>query len=255
MNRFWTCAKGFLHARQTAPSKQRLLHARLFSMNNGPCFKSHYEVLGVPTSATKKEIRDGYIKNSKLYHPDNDPSDPTLHQKFVAVQQAYDILSSDEKRQAYDARNIHYAHRSSSASSSYSQHTASWGDHEKATKEQMKNRAFWTDPEYHRRDPETRKVRFFGREFEAKEANRLTVVFTLLWMTIGTAFVYVYTKYAYGRRQYEVLESEKQKRISQEYSSMREEAMTTSRAEAMERIKERMKVKADEEKNDDEDDR
>jgi len=64
--------------------------------------KSHYETLGVPSSASKKEIRDAYIEKSKLCHPDNDPLDSTLHVKFLAVQEAYDILSTDAKRKEYD---------------------------------------------------------------------------------------------------------------------------------------------------------
>jgi len=253
MNLFWMRAKGILHLRQTASPRERLLlKSRPFSVNHGPCFKSHYEVLGVSTSATKKEIRDGYIKNSKLCHPDNDPSDPTLHQKFLAVQQAYDILSSDEKRHAYDAGRTHHF-RQSSTSSSYSQHSASWGEDTEATKEQVKNRAFWTDPEYHRRNKETQKMRMFGREFETKEANRIIVIFAMLWMTLGTAFVYYYVKYVFGRREYEAIE--KQRRIAQNYSSVREAATTTSRTEAMDRLKGRLKVKADQEKKDDDDDR
>jgi len=64
--------------------------------------KSHYEILGVPSSASKKEIRDAYIEKSKLCHPDHDPLDSTLHVKFLAVQEAYDILSTDTKRKEYD---------------------------------------------------------------------------------------------------------------------------------------------------------
>jgi len=75
---------------------------RLFLSSNASLGKTHYETLGVPTFASKKEIRNAYIDKSKQYHPDSDPSDPSLHQKFVAVQLAYDVLSSDKKRGAYD---------------------------------------------------------------------------------------------------------------------------------------------------------
>jgi len=96
-------------------------------------------------------------------------------------------------------------------------------------------------------------MRMFGREFETKEANRIIVIFAMLWMTLGTAFVYYYVKYVFGRREYEAIE--KQRRIAQNYSSVRESATTSSKAEAMERLKDRLKVKADQEKNDDDDDR
>lgn len=75
---------------------------RFFSAHASSTRKSHYETLNVTANASKKEIRDAYIKKSKLYHPDNDPSDPSLHEKFVAIQEAYDVLSSDQKRREYD---------------------------------------------------------------------------------------------------------------------------------------------------------
>jgi len=75
---------------------------RFFSARASSTRKSHYETLNVTANASKKEIRDAYIQKSKLYHPDNDPSDPSLHEKFVAIQEAYDVLSSDQKRREYD---------------------------------------------------------------------------------------------------------------------------------------------------------
>ena len=56
--------------------------------------KSPYEVLGIPRTATKDEIKTAYMDRIRQYHPDNDPTDTTLHTKFVAVQDAYDLLQS-----------------------------------------------------------------------------------------------------------------------------------------------------------------
>ena len=45
----------------------RLVNCRLFSFDGRLSLKSHYETLGVSVSASKKEIREGYIKKSKVW--------------------------------------------------------------------------------------------------------------------------------------------------------------------------------------------
>jgi len=229
-------------------STTKLLFRRLFSTNS-TCFKSHYEVLGVPTSASKKDIKDGYIRNSKLYHPDNDPSDPTLHEKFLAVQEAYDVLSNDIKRKEYDVGK--FFHRSTTTSHHHQRHqhqqSAEWSE----PKEKEKNRAFWTDPEYQRMKPNSRKTRIFGREFDSKETNRLVVIGAFIWMTLGTVFVYVYVKYVFGQN--ELIAIERQKRISRQYQAVRDEALSSTREEALEKLQSRLKERKIGKKNDGDD--
>lgn len=57
-----------------------------------------YEILGVEVDATQEEIKVAYRKQSMVHHPDKG-GDPA---KFQAVNQAYQILSNDEKRKRYD---------------------------------------------------------------------------------------------------------------------------------------------------------
>lgn len=61
-----------------------------------------YEVLGVPRNASKQEIKKAYYNLAKKYHPDTN-KDPGAHQKFTEISNAYEVLSDDEKRKAYDA--------------------------------------------------------------------------------------------------------------------------------------------------------
>jgi len=61
--------------------------------------KDYYKVLGVPESATDKEIRRAYRKLAKEHHPD---SNPGHEETFKEISAAYDVLSDDEKRKAYD---------------------------------------------------------------------------------------------------------------------------------------------------------
>jgi molecular chaperone DnaJ len=63
--------------------------------------RDFYEVLGVSKTATKDEIRSAYRKLAKKYHPDIN-KDPDAPKKFEEVQEAYDVLSDDNKRAQYD---------------------------------------------------------------------------------------------------------------------------------------------------------
>jgi curved DNA-binding protein CbpA len=64
---------------------------------------THYEVLEVPEQASATDIRQAYRRLVLLTHPDRTP-DPTAHQRYLAVNRAYEILSAPAKRQFYDAQ-------------------------------------------------------------------------------------------------------------------------------------------------------
>lgn len=64
--------------------------------------RDYYEVLGVPRSATKDEIKRAYRKLALKYHPDRNPGDKEAEEKFKEISEAYEVLSDDRKREAYD---------------------------------------------------------------------------------------------------------------------------------------------------------
>jgi molecular chaperone DnaJ len=64
--------------------------------------KDYYETLGVDRSADAEEIRKSYRKLARKYHPDLNPGDKAAEERFKKVQEAYDVLSDDEKRKVYD---------------------------------------------------------------------------------------------------------------------------------------------------------
>ncbi|GBC00827.1 hypothetical protein RclHR1_03990004 [Rhizophagus clarus] len=63
--------------------------------------KDLYETLGVDKKASQAEIKKAYYSLAKKYHPDTN-KDPTSKEKFVQIQEAYDVLSDEEKRAQYD---------------------------------------------------------------------------------------------------------------------------------------------------------
>jgi DnaJ-class molecular chaperone len=64
--------------------------------------RDYYEVLGVPRDATPEAIKKAYRGLARKYHPDMNPGDKTAAAHFNEVQQAYDVLSDQEKRSRYD---------------------------------------------------------------------------------------------------------------------------------------------------------
>jgi DnaJ-class molecular chaperone len=61
-----------------------------------------YSVLGVPRTASDKEIRSAYRKLARKYHPDVTPGDRTAEERFKEITAAYEVLSDAEKRKKYD---------------------------------------------------------------------------------------------------------------------------------------------------------
>ena len=63
--------------------------------------KDYYEVLGVSKNATDSEIKSAFRKLAKKYHPDVS-KEPDAAEKFKECQEAYAVLSDQNKRQQYD---------------------------------------------------------------------------------------------------------------------------------------------------------
>tara|TARA_R110002126_G_scaffold1490_5_gene8755 strand:+ start:21685 stop:22833 length:1149 start_codon:yes stop_codon:yes gene_type:complete len=64
--------------------------------------RDYYEVLGVEKGADATTIKKSYRKLAMKYHPDQNPGDAAAETKFKEAAEAYDVLSSDEKRSKYD---------------------------------------------------------------------------------------------------------------------------------------------------------
>lgn len=62
----------------------------------------YYELLEVSKDSDKSTIKKAYRKMAMKYHPDKNPDDNDAEEKFKAVNEAYQVLSDDEKRAIYD---------------------------------------------------------------------------------------------------------------------------------------------------------
>ena len=65
-----------------------------------------YQVLGVPKSASEKEIKSAFRKLAKKYHPDQNKDNPQAKARFTEVNTAYEIVGDKTKRAQFDAGEI-----------------------------------------------------------------------------------------------------------------------------------------------------
>ncbi|MCY4061022.1 MAG: DnaJ domain-containing protein [Chloroflexi bacterium] len=64
--------------------------------------RDYYAVLGVSRDAGDDEIKKAFRQKAKQYHPDANPDDAQAEARFKEVNEAYEVLSDEEKRSAYD---------------------------------------------------------------------------------------------------------------------------------------------------------
>jgi curved DNA-binding protein len=65
-------------------------------------FQDYYGILGVPKTATPKEIKAAFRKLARKHHPDLNQNDPAAEKRFKEINEANEVLSDPEKRRRYD---------------------------------------------------------------------------------------------------------------------------------------------------------
>lgn len=65
-------------------------------------YKDYYKILGVDRKASADDIRSAYRKLAVKYHPDKNPGDKKSEDKFKEINEAYQVLSDEQKRARYD---------------------------------------------------------------------------------------------------------------------------------------------------------
>ncbi|MEC5388025.1 molecular chaperone DnaJ [Uliginosibacterium sp. H3] len=64
--------------------------------------RDYYEALGIARDASEDDIKKAYRKMAMKYHPDRNPDSKDAEEKFKEIKEAYEVLSDDQKRGAYD---------------------------------------------------------------------------------------------------------------------------------------------------------
>jgi len=73
-------------------------------------FRDYYEVLGVPRTASEKDIKRAYRQLARKHHPDLQPQAERAKasERFKEINEAYEVLSDPEKRKRYDLLGENY---------------------------------------------------------------------------------------------------------------------------------------------------
>ena len=64
--------------------------------------KDYYSILGVNKKATDEEMKKAFRKLAVKYHPDKNPGNKEAEEKFKEAAEAYEVLSSADKKAQYD---------------------------------------------------------------------------------------------------------------------------------------------------------
>jgi DnaJ-class molecular chaperone len=70
--------------------------------------RDYYEVLGVEKSAGQQQVKEAYRKLAFQYHPDRNGQDAASVEKMKEINEAYAVLSDQEKRSRYDGLRQQY---------------------------------------------------------------------------------------------------------------------------------------------------
>lgn len=79
-----------------------LLLLTLCSLPTATSAIDYYRVLEVGKHSSTRDIKKAFRKKASKYHPDKNPGDQEAHDRFVEINRAYEVLSDDGKKRAYD---------------------------------------------------------------------------------------------------------------------------------------------------------
>lgn len=65
---------------------------------------NYYQLLGISSNASPEEVKKAFRSLARRYHPDVNPGDRNAEEMFKQINEAYDILSDENKRQQYDSQ-------------------------------------------------------------------------------------------------------------------------------------------------------
>ena len=142
-------------------------------------FVDYYQVLGLANTASTAEINKAYRTLARKVHPDRNPDDPNANEKFQKLSKAYEILSDDKAKAAFDAvirTKMRAKERDSKLSDKRRQMKETLEEREKASndlrrEEELAERRLQAEIERIRRDAKKRKQEL-SEQMEEEEKRR-----------------------------------------------------------------------------------
>jgi molecular chaperone DnaJ len=64
--------------------------------------RDYYDVLGLSRGASAEEVKKAYRRLAMKHHPDRNPNDKEAEARFKEAKEAYEVLTDERKRAAYD---------------------------------------------------------------------------------------------------------------------------------------------------------
>jgi molecular chaperone DnaJ len=64
--------------------------------------KDHYQTLGIPRTASQKDVKAAFRTLARQFHPDANKGNPEAEERFKQVSEAYEVLSDEKDRKLYD---------------------------------------------------------------------------------------------------------------------------------------------------------
>ncbi|XP_054709697.1 dnaJ homolog subfamily C member 4-like isoform X2 [Uloborus diversus] len=174
--------------------------------------RSPYDVLGLKSSCTTKDVKQAYIKMCKKLHPDIKPGDSSQHKKFVELNDAYTTLVNTDSRRQFDNKSWNPVRRS------HSEYQQTSGPYDQGSWNQDSS---WNDrpefKEYFYQHGKTRKV---------DPAHRIKNIWIVsgcfILVAIGSLLYLIAYNYA---KMYTLTKvDERSKMISEYYSGIRKNA-------------------------------
>jgi len=104
----YVCHSCLRHTLPAPPRRiQQVSHFHATAPRYADALVNHYDILQLNHTATPSEIKRQFYTLSKKNHPDHNRNDPDASTRFVAISEAYHVLSVPEKRAQYDAQLEH----------------------------------------------------------------------------------------------------------------------------------------------------
>ncbi|XP_014291161.1 dnaJ-like protein 60 isoform X2 [Halyomorpha halys] len=160
--------------------------------------QSYYDVLKVSPSCSTKEIREAFLLLSKQTHPDKHLNDPSMHEKFVRLNEAYSTLINPSSRRAYDM--TLYNERKLNPpycrpfSHTYSGRKTTYDSYQSSRSSQSTNAGYYKDP--FSWESKARTDSKYGQHFTSgmdgvKKISNTVIVGCLLAITVVGAIIQI----------------------------------------------------------------